>query len=253
MKITFLGSGTSQGVPVIGCTCEVCCSLDFRDKRLRSSIHIEIDGLSLIIDSGPDFRQQVLRENITQLDALIFTHEHKDHTAGMDDIRSFNFLQKKDIPIYARTNVIDQLKREFAYIFEETKYPGIPRVEVKEIENKPFQIEDLTITPIEVMHHKLPVLGFRINDFTYITDAKTIAEEEKDKIRGTKVLVLNALQIDPHQSHFTLDEAKALAIEINAEYTYFTHMSHRIGKHKKVSERLPSNIEFAYDGLKIVV
>jgi phosphoribosyl 1,2-cyclic phosphate phosphodiesterase len=253
VKITFLGSGTSQGVPVIGCTCEVCCSLDFRDKRLRSSIHIEIDGLSLIIDSGPDFRQQVLRENITQLDALIFTHEHKDHTAGMDDIRSFNFLQKKDIPIYARTNVIDQLKREFAYIFEETKYPGIPRVEVKEIENKPFQIEDLTITPIEVMHHKLPVLGFRINDFTYITDAKTIAEEEKDKIRGTKVLVLNALQIDPHQSHFTLDEAKALAIEINAEYTYFTHMSHRIGKHKKVSERLPSNIEFAYDGLKIVV
>lgn len=253
MKITFLGSGTSQGVPVIGCRCEVCCSLDFRDKRLRSSIHIEVDGLSLIIDSGPDFRQQVLRENITQLDALIFTHEHKDHTAGMDDIRSFNFLQKKDMPVYARTNVIDQLKREFAYVFEETKYPGIPRVEVREIINAPFQIEGITITPIEVMHHKLPVFGFRINDFTYITDAKTIAEEEKEKIRGTKVLVLNALQIDTHQSHFTFEEAKALAKEINAEHTYFTHMSHRIGRHKKVSERLPSNIEFAYDGLKVEV
>jgi phosphoribosyl 1,2-cyclic phosphate phosphodiesterase len=253
VKVTFLGSGTSQGVPVIGCTCDVCSSLDFRDKRLRSSIHIEIDDYSFIIDSGPDFRQQVLREHISKLDALIFTHEHKDHTAGMDDIRSFNFLQKKDIPIYARKNVLNQLKQEFAYVFEKSKYPGIPRVEVVEINNNPFNIETIQFTPIEVLHYKLPVFGFRIKDFTYITDAKTISDFEKEKIRGSKVLVLNALQIDPHPSHLTLDEAIDLAIEIGADRTYFTHMSHKIGMHKDISSRLPKNIEFAFDGLKFTV
>ncbi|MFT6054614.1 MAG: phosphoribosyl 1,2-cyclic phosphate phosphodiesterase [Roseivirga sp.] len=253
MKVTFLGSGTSQGVPVIGCNCKVCTSLDFRDKRLRASVHIEIEGHSFIIDSGPDFRQQVLRERINQLDALIFTHEHKDHTAGMDDIRSFNFLQKKDMPIYGRKSVLDQLKREFAYIFEGTKYPGIPRVEVLEIENKPFDIEGIKFTPIEVLHYKLPVFGYRIEDFTYITDAKTITQEEKQKIKGTKVLVLNALQSEPHPSHLTVDEAIELAQEINAERTFFTHMSHKIGTHSKISARLPKNIEFAFDGLKFTV
>ncbi|MFT6969867.1 MAG: phosphoribosyl 1,2-cyclic phosphate phosphodiesterase [Roseivirga sp.] len=253
MKVTFLGSGTSQGVPVIGCNCKVCTSLDFRDKRLRASVHIEIEGHSFIIDSGPDFRQQVLRERINQLDALIFTHEHKDHTAGMDDIRSFNFLQKKDMPIYGRKSVLDQLKREFAYIFEGTKYPGIPRVEVLEIENKPFDIEGVKFTPIEVLHYKLPVFGYRIEDFTYITDAKTITQEEKQKIKGTKVLVLNALQSEPHPSHLTVDEAIELAQEINAERTFFTHMSHKIGTHSKISARLPKNIEFAFDGLKFTV
>jgi phosphoribosyl 1,2-cyclic phosphate phosphodiesterase len=253
VKVTFLGSGTSQGVPVIGCNCKVCTSLDFRDKRLRASVHIEIEGHSFIIDSGPDFRQQVLRERINQLDALIFTHEHKDHTAGMDDIRSFNFLQKKDMPIYGRKSVLDQLKREFAYIFEGTKYPGIPRVEVLEIENKPFDIEGIKFTPIEVLHYKLPVFGYRIEDFTYITDAKTITQEEKQKIKGTKVLVLNARQSEPHPSHLTVDEAIELAQEINAERTFFTHMSHKIGTHSKISARLPKNIEFAFDGLKFTV
>ncbi|KYG71618.1 phosphoribosyl 1,2-cyclic phosphate phosphodiesterase [Roseivirga ehrenbergii] len=253
MKVTFLGTGTSQGVPVIGCTCEVCRSLDFRDKRLRTSIHVEVDGLSIIFDSGPDFRQQILRENITQLDALVFTHEHKDHTAGMDDIRSFNFLQKKDMPVYARGNVVEQLKREFAYIFSENKYPGIPMVEIQEIDNSPFFIEKTKITPIEVTHFKLPVFGFRIKDFTYITDAKTISDKEKEKIRGSKTLVINALQIDEHLSHMTLNEAISLAKEINADHTYFTHLSHRMGTHKKTEKLLPENIEIAYDGLKIEI
>ncbi|WP_323757070.1 MBL fold metallo-hydrolase [Roseivirga sp.] len=253
MKVTFLGTGTSQGVPVIGCSCEVCRSLDFRDKRLRTSIHLEVDELSIIFDSGPDFRQQILRENITQLDALVFTHEHKDHTAGMDDIRSFNFLQKKDMPVYARKNVVEQLKREFAYIFSETKYPGIPSVDIQEIDNSPFFIEKIKLTPIEVVHFKLPVFGFRIKDFTYITDAKTISDKEKEKIKGSKILVINALQIDPHPSHMTLDEAITLAKEINAEKTYFTHLSHKMGTHKKVSALLPENIEIAYDGLKIEI
>jgi len=253
VKVTFLGTGTSQGVPVIGCSCEVCRSLDFRDKRLRTSIHLEVDGLSIIFDSGPDFRQQILRENITQLDALVFTHEHKDHTAGMDDIRSFNFLQKKDMPVYARKNVVEQLKREFAYIFSETKYPGIPSVDIQEIDNSPFFIEKIKLTPIEVIHFKLPVFGFRIKDFTYITDAKTISDKEKEKIKGSKILVINALQIDPHPSHMTLDEAITLAKEIKAEKTYFTHLSHKMGTHKKVSVLLPENIEIAYDGLKIEI
>tara|TARA_R110000796_G_scaffold162592_4_gene279552 strand:- start:57773 stop:58534 length:762 start_codon:yes stop_codon:yes gene_type:complete len=253
VKVTFLGTGTSQGVPVIGCTCEVCRSLDFRDKRLRTSIHIEIGDSSIIFDSGPDFRQQILRENITCLDALVFTHEHKDHTAGMDDIRSFNFLQKKDIPVYARKNVIEQLKREFAYIFSETKYPGIPSVDIKEIKNTPFVIGKTEIIPIEVTHFKLPVFGFRIKDFTYITDAKTISDTEKEKIKGSKILVINALQKEEHPSHMTLNEAIALAKEMNADKTYFTHLSHKMGTHKKTEKLLPENIEIAYDGLKIEI
>ncbi|WP_339696123.1 MBL fold metallo-hydrolase [uncultured Roseivirga sp.] len=253
MKVTFLGTGTSQGVPVIGCACEVCRSLDFRDKRLRTSIHIEIGDSSIIFDSGPDFRQQILRENITCLDALVFTHEHKDHTAGMDDIRSFNFLQKKDIPVYARKNVIEQLKREFAYIFSETKYPGIPSVDIKEIKNTPFVIGKTEIIPIEVTHFKLPVFGFRIKDFTYITDAKTISDTEKEKIKGSKILVINALQKEEHPSHMTLNEAIALAKEMNADKTYFTHLSHKMGTHKKTEKLLPENIEIAYDGLKIEI
>lgn len=253
MKITLLGTGTSQGVPVIGCNCPVCLSLDFRDKRLRSSIHIEIDGTSLIIDSGPDFRQQILREHIVKMDALLFTHEHKDHTAGMDDIRSFNFLQKKDMPIYADTRVIDQLKQEFSYIFKETKYPGVPKVEIHKIDNAPFEINGNTIRPIEVMHHKLPVYGFRIKDFTYITDAKTISEPERDKIRGSKVLIINALQIGDHLSHLTLDEAISLSKELDVEQTYFTHISHKLGTHNAVSDILPDNINLGYDGLKIIL
>ena len=253
MKITILGSGTSQGVPVIGCQCPVCRSLDFRDKRLRSSIHIETKGNSFVIDSGPDFRQQMLRAKIQRLDALIFTHAHKDHTAGMDDIRSFNFLQKKDMPVYATSQVIGQLKREFEYVFAENKYPGVPRVQVEVIENQPFDVNGIHVTPIEVMHYKLPVLGYRIGDFTYITDAKTISEEEKNKIRGSKVLILNALQKSSHMSHLTLDEAIELAQELKVERTYFTHLSHRMGKHADVEKELPAGIEIAYDGLQIAL
>jgi phosphoribosyl 1,2-cyclic phosphate phosphodiesterase len=253
LKLTFLGTGTSQGVPVIACDCEVCQSVDFHDKRLRSSVHIEVDGLSLVIDTGPDFRQQMLRERIKRLDAVIFTHEHKDHTAGLDDIRSFNFLQQMDMPVYASTEVITQLKREFSYIFADHKYPGVPLVDVKLLDGKPFTIDQTTITPINVMHFKLPVFGFRIGDFTYITDANYISEEEKEKIKGSKVLVLNALQKTPHISHFTLDEAISLAQELKADQTYFTHISHKLGTHRDVSAQLPENIYLAYDGQQLTL
>ncbi|MEX2336211.1 MAG: MBL fold metallo-hydrolase, partial [Fulvivirga sp.] len=192
MKVTFLGTGTSQGVPVIACGCPACQSLDYRDKRLRSSIHIEKSGKSFVIDTGPDFRQQMLREDIKTLDAVIFTHEHKDHTAGLDDVRAFNFQQNKDMPIYGRQNVIDQLKQEFSYAFGEKKYPGVPQLEVHRINGDSFSVEGIPFTPIEVLHLKLPVYGFRIDDFTYITDANYISEQEKVKIKGTRILVLNA-------------------------------------------------------------
>lgn len=254
MKITFLGTGTSQGVPVIGCDCKVCRSLDFRDKRLRSSVHIEDGETSIIVDSGPDFRQQVLRERIRKMDALLFTHEHKDHTAGMDDIRSFNFLQKKDMPVFARKSVIEQLKREFAYIFENLPYPGIPRVKVEEIKkNEPFKIHDTEVIPVEVMHMKLPVFGFRFGDISYITDAKTITEEERAKIRGSKILVLNALHQKEHYSHLNLKEAIELATELKAEKAYFTHISHWMGIQKEIEKTLPENMFLAYDGLKLEV
>ncbi|WP_286755927.1 MBL fold metallo-hydrolase [Roseivirga sp. UBA838] len=251
MKVTVLGSGTSQGVPVIGCQCPVCQSLDFRDKRLRSSVHIEVEGKSIVIDSGPDFRQQMLRERISQLDALLFTHEHKDHTAGMDDIRSFNFLQEKDMPVYAAPRVIEQLKREFAYVFSEKKYPGVPMVEVNELDGQPFEVEGIQVIPIEVLHYKLPVYGFRIGDFTYITDAKTISEESLEKARGSKILMINALQQTEHLSHLTLNEAIDMAQKIGADATYFTHLSHKMGSHKTIEAQLPNNIYIAYDGLQL--
>jgi len=251
MKITFLGTGTSTGIPYIGCDCEVCTSTDLRDKRLRSSIHIEVDGKSLVIDSSPDFRQQMLRANIRTLDAILFTHEHKDHTAGLDDIRAYNALLKKDIPIYARLHVLEQLKREFAYIFSEIKYPGIPSIETHIIENKPFLIDTLCITPIEVIHYKLPVFGFRIYDFTYITDASFISDEEIEKIKGSKVVVINALRKEEHISHFNLAQALAVLEKINAPQAYLTHLSHHMGKHAITSTELPSNVQLAYDTLVV--
>jgi phosphoribosyl 1,2-cyclic phosphate phosphodiesterase len=253
LKVTFLGTGTSQGVPVICCDCPVCSSLDFRDKRTRSAIHIEVFGKSIVIDTGPDFRSQMLRERIKKLDAVLFTHEHKDHTAGMDDIRSFNFVQKKDMPIFCTKKVLTQIKKEFAYVFEEIKYPGVPAVEPHVIQNAPFTVEGIEIIPIEVMHYRLPVFGFRIGDFTYITDAKTISPEEMDKIRGTKVLVVNALQKTHHISHFTLEEAVEIVEELKPEMAYFTHISHKLGTHHEIENGLPPNIRLAYDGLKIQV
>jgi len=248
--VTLLGTGTSQGVPVIACDCEVCTSTDPKDKRLRSSVMIEIDDKVFVIDSGPDFRYQMLREHVKRLDAIIFTHEHKDHVAGMDDIRAFNFRQNAAINIYATERVQAALQREFAYIFHEFKYPGIPQVNLNTITNAIFEVEGVPIIPIEALHYKLPVLGFRIGDFTYITDAKTIAPEERAKIKDSKILVINALQRDKHISHFTLGEAIAFAQEMGAEQTYFTHISHRLGKHADVSLELPPNIYLAYDGLK---
>ncbi|AMM52556.1 hypothetical protein TH61_17100 [Rufibacter sp. DG15C] len=249
MKITLLGTGTSQGVPVIGCECEVCRSLDYRDKRLRVSVHLEIDGKSLVIDSGPDFRQQMLRERIKRVDALLFTHEHKDHTAGMDDIRAFNFMQHMDMPVYADPRVLKQLQQEFSYIFTNATYPGIPRVELYPIQNEPFTVMGQQVIPIAVMHHKLPVFGFRIGDFTYITDANYISDEEKEKIKGSKVVVLNALRKEPHISHFSLSEALTLLEELAPEQAYLTHISHLLGLHREVEQELPPNVRLAYDGL----
>lgn len=253
MKVTFLGTGTSQGVPVIGCDCSVCTSLDFRDKRFRSSVHLQIGKLSLVIDTGPDFRSQILRAGITSLDAVLYTHEHKDHTAGLDDIRPFNFKQQKDMPVFGKLQVLEQIKREFAYIFSGKRYPGVPQVETIEIDENPFTIEGITVTPIPVLHYKLPILGFRIGDFTYITDANYISEESLKLIEGTEVLVLNALQKEPHISHFTLDEAVDMAQKIGAKESYFTHISHRLGLHDAVDRELPQGIALAYDGLQLTL
>lgn len=253
MIITFLGTGTSQGVPVIACDCPVCLSTDKHDKRLRSSIMIESEDKVVVIDSGPDFRYQMLREKVRHLDAIVFTHEHKDHIAGMDDIRAFNYKQNAPIDIYATERVQEALKREFAYIFVEDKYPGIPQVDMHTIGLEPFDIGSLNFIPVEVLHYKLPVLGFRIGNFTYITDAKTVADVELKKIRGTKTLIINALQTESHISHFTLNEAIEFAKQTGAEQTYLTHISHRLGFHKEVSELLPKGIELAYDGLKLSI
>jgi len=251
LTITFLGTGTSQGVPVIACNCEVCTSADPRDKRLRTSILIEGEGKVIVIDSGPDFRYQMLRANVQHLDAIVFTHEHKDHIAGLDDIRAFNYKQNGPIDVYADLRVQASLKREFYYIFEDFKYPGIPQLNLHTIGLEPFSIGKINFIPIEVMHYKLPVLGFRINDFTYITDAKTVSEKEREKIKGSKILVVNALQKQSHISHFTLDEAIVFAEEMGAEKTYFTHISHRLGKHEDISKLLPPHIELAYDGMQL--
>lgn len=249
MKITLLGTGTSQGVPVISCTCIVCRSDDPKDSRLRTSLLIEDGEDVFLIDCGPDFRQQLLRENVTRLDALIFTHEHKDHTAGLDDIRAFNYTQRKPMDVYATKQVQKALRQQYGYIFEEHKYPGIPDLNLITIHNEPFTINQTTFLPIQVLHYHLPVLGFRIEGFTYITDANNIPEKEKEKIRGTDILVINALRKEPHISHFTLDEALQLIEELKPGKAYLTHISHQMGLHEEVEKSLPENIHLAYDGI----
>lgn len=254
MKITFLGTGTSQGIPVIACDCEVCTSKNEKDKRLRVSVLIETDKNTLVIDSGPDFRTQMLRANVQNIDGIIYTHEHKDHVAGMDDVRPLCFKHNKEIEIYAHERVLKQLKQEFHYVFDERfNYPGIPRISPNLITNTPFEINGEEITPIDGLHYKLQVFGYRIEDFTYITDMNYISELEIEKIRGTKVLVLNALQKNSHISHFTLEEAIEMVNKINPEKAFFTHMSHTLGLHEEISKELPENIFLAYDGLEITI
>lgn len=254
MKVTFLGTGTSQGVPVIACNCEVCQSTDKRNNRLRTSILIELGDKIIVVDSGPDFRYQLLRAKVKDLDAVIFTHEHKDHIAGLDDIRPFNYLLHKVIDVYATERVQTALKREFYYIFAETKYHGLPQINLHTVNNdEDFKIGRHTIIPFEVMHHLLPITGYRIGDFTYITDAKTVSDASFDKIKGTKILVINALQKESHISHFTLNEAIAFAEKVGAEMTYLTHISHNLGLHENVENGLPANIRLAYDDLSIEI
>ncbi|HOT88470.1 MAG TPA: MBL fold metallo-hydrolase [Bacteroidales bacterium] len=253
MEITFLGTGTSQGVPVISCNCDICKSKDSKDQRLRSSIFIQTENNAILIDAGPDFRQQMLREHISNLDAILITHGHKDHLGGLDDIRAFNYSQKRAMDIYAQENVNNEIIKGYSYAFEEQKYPGVPEMNLRTIHNSPFIINKDTITPIEVMHHHLPVLGYRIKDFTYITDANYIKETEIQKIEGSKIIVLNALRKKKHLSHFNLDEAVALLIKLKPEQAYLTHISHLMGFHKEIEKELPSFIKLAYDGLKFFV
>ncbi|WP_109699790.1 MBL fold metallo-hydrolase [Chitinophaga deserti] len=254
MKVTFLGTGTSQGVPVIACPCPVCASKDPRDNRLRSSIMISDETAgNIVIDTTPDFRYQMLRAQVKRLEAVVITHSHKDHIAGMDDIRAFNYFQQQPIDIYASEYSQDVIIREFSYAFADFKYPGIPELNLQTIGSEAFSVNGLRFTPVNVLHHKMPVLGFRFGDFTYITDANFIAPEEKEKIRGSKVLVLNALRREKHISHFTLDEAIDLGRELEVPKVLFTHISHQLGLHAEVDPTLPEGMHLAYDGLEVIL
>lgn len=236
---------------MIGCDCEVCTSDNPKDKRLRSSILVESATTTVVVDSGPDFRQQMLRENVKQLDAVIFTHSHKDHIAGLDDVRAYNYFQQKPMQVYGTEYTLHRIAEEFSYAFAEHKYPGIPSIRLNTIDEEPFLVGDILIEPIPVWHLHMPVMGFRFGDFTYITDANRIDEEAKEKIRRTKILVINALRKQKHISHFTLDEACALADELDIDQTYFTHISHQLGLNDLIIGELPPDKTPAYDGLKI--
>ena len=253
MKITFLGTGTSQGIPIIGSYHPVCLSDDIKDKRLRVSVLIEWDVFAYVIDCGPDFRYQMLRANCKKIEGILFTHEHSDHTAGLDDIRPF-FFQQGDIPLYAHKRVFKALERRFDYIFEkENKYPGAPSVVKHVIENKAFTLGNIDVMPIEGSHDKLQVFGYRFKDFAYLTDMKTVDEKEVKKIKGIKVLVINALRIKPHQSHFNLEEALSFIKEVSPERAYLTHISHMLGFHEDVQQSLPKNVFLAYDNLQLIL
>lgn len=236
---------------MIGCDCTVCTSPDKKDKRLRSSILVESPTTTIVVDTTPDFRYQMLRINNRKLDAVLYTHPHKDHLAGLDDIRAYNYFTRKPMDIYANTLTEEALRRDYYYAFSDTRYPGVPELNLINIDLQAFQVGDIPVLPIEVMHYKMPVLGFRFGDFTYITDANRIEEREKEKIRGSKVLVLNALRNEPHISHFTLQEAIDLANELKVPEVYFTHISHQLGTHESVNATLPSHMKLAYDGLQV--
>ena len=249
MKITFLGTGTSQGVPVIACECNICLSHDEHDKRLRTSLLIEKDGKNLVIDAGPDFRQQMLREHVTKLDSIILTHEHKDHIAGMDDVRAFNYKSQDAIDIYSEERVQKAIRKEYSYVFSEFQYPGIPKMRLNNIPEHNFNVKGVNLIPIRVFHYRLPVYGFRIGNFAYITDANYIPEESKEKLYGVKYFVINALRKEKHISHFSLHEAIDLIREISPKKAYITHISHQMGLHEDVTHELPPGIALAWDGL----
>ncbi|HEU0110660.1 MAG TPA: MBL fold metallo-hydrolase [Flavisolibacter sp.] len=249
LKITFLGTGTSSGVPMIACDCHVCTSSNKKDKRLRSSIFVQSHNTSIVVDTTPDFRYQMLRQHVKHLDAVLFTHPHKDHVAGLDDVRAFNFFQEQPMQLYANQMTIDGLMREFAYAFADKKYPGVPNLELNSIGMEPFVIGDIPIVPIMVWHLKMPVFGFRFGKFTYITDANRIDDVEKEKIIGSEILVLNALRKERHISHYTLDEAIELVRELQIPKAYFTHISHQLGCHDEIEKNLPEGIHLSYDGL----
>ena len=249
MKITFLGTGTSQGIPMIGCDCSVCGSNDPRDQRLRSSILIEWDDCRVVVDTGPDFRYQMLRAGVKRLDAVLYTHEHTDHVAGLDDVRAFNYFQKGSMPLYASDHTEEDLRTRFGYAFG--GYPGVPSIHFERLADEPFEIKGHRIVPISVMHRDLQTYGFRFDDFTYITDANHIAPQAQKKIKGSKAMVLNALRYEPHYSHFTLDEALQQVESIGVERAYFTHISHQLGRHADVERGLPEFAHLAHDGLEL--
>ncbi len=251
MKITFLGTGTSMGVPIIGCKCEVCKSVDPKDHRFRSSIFIEVDGKKFIIDTGPDFRLQCLNNNIERIDAILITHIHRDHVAGLDDIRPFCYQQKAFIPIYGSEQVCNRIKKDFAYCFGENRYPGVPDIQLNQIDENPFVVLGVKVVPIIVMHAKMKVDAYRINNFTYITDASFISEDSVEKIVGTEYLVVNALRKEPHPSHFTLDQALHLIKRIKPNHAWITHVGHSLGLYQEVQSQLPEGVTLAYDGLKV--
>ncbi len=252
LKITFLGTGTSSGVPMIACPCEVCASTDEKDKRLRSSIMVQSDTTTIIVDTTPDFRYQMLRGNIKKVDAILFTHPHKDHTAGLDDIRAYNYFQQQPMKVFANELTQAAIKKEFSYIFSDFKYPGIPDISLHDISEEPFLVGDIPVIPFKVWHLKMPVLGFRFGNFTYITDANRIDAAEKEIVKGSKAIVLNALRIEKHISHFNLQEAVDMVHELNIPEAYFTHISHQLGKHEHINAGLPAGIQLAHDKLELI-
>ncbi len=253
LEIIILGSGTSQGVPVVGCSCFVCASKNSCDKRLRTSILIRNKENTIVIDAGPDFRQQMLREKVGKLDAVVVTHNHKDHTGGLDDVRAFNWIQKKPMDIYARDSVLKAIKKDYSYAFDENRYPGVPAINLHEIDGRPFTIGTMKLIPIDAMHHQMPVYGFRINDFSYLTDANYIEEAELNKMKDSKVVILNALRKEKHISHFNLEEAISIIQYLGPERAYITHISHQMGLYKDIRKELPDNIFLACDGDKIII
>ena len=253
MKFTFLGTGTSQGIPVIACQCPVCQSNDYRDKRLRTSALIEYNGVNIAIDAGPDFRQQMLNSKVKSLNAILLTHEHRDHIAGLDDVRAFNWIMQRPMDIWAEQRVQESIRKELSYVFADSKYPGIPEIVMHDFNGHPFEISNIKIVPIRGYHHKLPIYGFRIGDLTYITDANFIPEEEKGKIVGTKYLIVNALRRQKHMSHFSLQEALKFISDFSPRKGFITHVSHQMGLYADISNELPDNVCFAYDGLSFEV